>query len=74
MVDGKLVELPPRRAELMRKLLKAGLELDTMEVGRIEFRVAQDRVTMYVTKGEAPSRVLSWWAWMKTQAARSSSS
>lgn len=62
-IDGELVELPPRRAEMVRQLIKAELELDLMEVGEVRFRLSYEKVTMQPTKSNPPVRVLSWREW-----------
>lgn len=67
LVDGRPVELPPRREEIIRQLVGAELSLDTMEVGAVEFRVAQDKVSLRVTKSHPATRVLSWWQWMRAR-------
>lgn len=62
-IDGELVELPPRRAEMIRQLVKAELELDLMEVGAAEFRLAQEKVALRITRSQAAVRVLGWADW-----------
>ncbi len=62
-IDGELVELPPRRAEMIRQLVKADLELDLMEVGEVWFRLSHEKVNVQVTKSHPPVRVLAWRRW-----------
>lgn len=66
IVDGQLAEVPPRREEIIRTLLRADLDLDTMEVGVIEFQVAQERVNLRVTRSYRPTRVLRWMEWLRS--------
>jgi hypothetical protein len=63
IVDGELVELPPRRAEMVRQLVKASLDLDTMEVGEVRFRLSYEKVTQQVVSSRPPVRVLGWREW-----------
>lgn len=65
LVDGRLVVLPPRREELVRQLLKADPEIDTMEVGAIELRVAQEKVSLRVTRSYPAVKVKRWWEWSR---------
>lgn len=65
LVDGVLVELPPRRAEMIRQLLKEDLELDTMDVGELWFVLSHDKVSIRRARSQAPVRVLSWAAWRR---------
>lgn len=65
IVDGALLEVPPRRAEMIRQLIRADLEVDTMEVGAVEFRLAQEKVSLRVTKSYPAVRVLRWTDWLR---------
>jgi len=38
---------------------------DTMEVGAIEFRFAQDKVSFRITQSFPSVRVLRWWEWLR---------
>lgn len=64
-IDGELVELPPRRAEMVRQLVKAEIELDLIEIGAAEFRLAGEKVNLRVTKSYPASRVLAWRDWAR---------
>ncbi len=64
-IDGELVELPPRREEMIRQLVKAELELDLIEIGAAEFRLAAEKVSLRVKQSHPGVRVLSWRDWVK---------
>ena len=69
LVDGNLLELPPRRAELVRQVVEADPDIDTMEVGGVEFRIAQDKISLRVTKSYPPVRLPRWWSWIRQRTA-----
>lgn len=69
IVDGKLVQLPPRREEMIRQLLRADTDVDAMEVGALEFRLAQEKVSLRVTKSYPAVKILRWTEWLRNQIA-----
>jgi hypothetical protein len=69
VIDGQVAAVPPRREEMIRQLLRADLDVDTMQVGAVEFRLSHEKVVLLVTKSYAPVRVLRWAEWLRAAVA-----